>query len=388
MSVISTNSYIQGQKSINFNGICLGLDKAIKQLKDNGYLDDLILDFFMEFSKESCVGIRENCSGGKYCVFSSLFYTILSMCGDNDEEYLRLRKWVKRVSTPLLLNDAIVIPMYCSQTSHWWLIVICHPYKIFNLMKSSLYRNSSHANIEGSNKGWIICMDSLGGKNIGQYEKRKAIMKILKFLDIERRNNDSYSDLLETGNEPAILNANITVTNTTTTNNNVFTTKTTVNTSDINNTNDSMSVTFRSLSNWEIIYNPKNLPFQENNFDCGIYIIEYAHWLFHYGTAIFNSMINRDSSLEISNSICLDQNKLSRKWFQNRRAVYTKVLEFMSTNMGWNEDKFLRNQLTEIFDDNMNTFNYNEKVTQEKISSLQARKKFVMSSLNKSYFNR
>lgn len=385
--MISANSYMQGQKSINFNGICLGLDKAMKQLKDNSYLDDLILDFFMEFIKESCVGIGESCLSGNYCVFSSLFYTILNMCGDNDEEYLRLRKWVKRVSTPLLLNDAIVIPMYCSQTSHWWLIVICHPHKIFNLIKSSLYKDNSQTNIESSNKGWIICMDSLGGKNIGQYEKRKAIMKILKFLDIERRNNNIYSDILETDNKPGVVNANITVTNTIITNN-ITAATTTVNTVNVTSINDRISETFKSLSNWEIIYNPKNLPFQENSFDCGIYIIEYAHWLFHYGTAIFNSMINNNSSLGTSESICLDQSKLSKGWFQNRRAVYTKVLEFMSSNTNWNEDKFLRNRLVEIFDDNMNTLNYNEKVTQENISSLQTRRRFVMSSLNKSYFNK
>ncbi|KAH8585096.1 ULP1 like protease with a chlamydin like cysteine protease domain [Cryptosporidium sp. chipmunk genotype I] len=366
MSVISANSYLLCQKTINFNGISLGLDKAITQLRDNGYLDDLTLDFFMEFAKELCIGIKENCSGGKYCVISSLFYTILSMC-DDYQDYLRLRKWVKKVSTPLLLNDAIVIPMHCNQTSHWWLIVICHPHKIFNLMNSSHLRSNSYTKIEESSKGWIICMDSLGGKNIGQHEKRKAIVNILKFLDIERQNNNSYSDLLETGSKPTMVNT------------------TNANTSV---THDKLSETFRSLSNWEIIYSPKNLPFQENNFDCGIYIIEYAHWLFHYGTTIFNSMINRSSLSEVSDTTCLNQNRFSRNWFQNRRAVYTTVLEFMSTNTGWNEEEFLRNKLVEIFDGNTNTSNNNQKVAQENISSLQTRKRFVMSSLNKSYFNK
>ncbi|POM82454.1 Ulp1 protease family C-terminal catalytic domain protein [Cryptosporidium meleagridis] len=372
MSVFSANSYLLDQKTINFNGISLGLDKAKKQLMNNNYLDDLILDFFMEFAKELCVGIKENCSKGKYCVFSSLFYTILSMCGDY-QDYLRLRKWVKRVSTPLLLNDAIVIPMHCNQTSHWWLIVICHPHKIFNLMNSSSPRNDSTTKIENSNKGWIICMDSLGGKNIGQNEKKKAIINILKFLDIERQTNDSYLNLLEAGSMPKMVYDSV---------------NTKAHNVNISVAHDKLSETFRSLSNWEIIYNPRNLPFQENNFDCGIYIIEYAHLLFHFGTTIFNSMISTSSGIDIFHTNHLDQNKFSRNWFQNRRTVYTKVLEFMSNNESWNEDNFLRNKLVEIFDGSIKASNHNEKPSQENISSLQARRRFVMSSLNKSYFNK
>lgn len=369
MSVISANSYVLlEQKSIHINGIFLGLDKALAQLKENNYLDDLLLDFFIEFTRELCIGEGGNGSGGKYCVLSSLFYTILSMCGDDNEEYLRLRKWLKRISTPLLLNDAIVIPMYCSQISHWWLIVICHPRRIFEQIKHSLQKTSSFQNIEASDRGWIICMDSLGGKNIGMHKKKKAIVNILKFLDIERQNNDIYSELLE-GVDDSVL-ASEETTN-----------------AAIVNISYRMSQVFMSLSSWEIIYNPANLPFQENKFDCGIYIIEYTHWLFHDGTAIFNFMVNDDTSSENSDSTWLQQNWFSRKWFQNRRAVYSRVLKFMGAHADWKGDRLLRSRLAEMFDDSATIPAGTGATESEHPSSLQTRSRFVMSSLNRKYFD-
>lgn len=368
MSVISANSYLLlDQKSVNINGIYLGLDKALSQLKDNNYLDDLLLDFFLEFTKESCVGESGDGPGGKYCVLSSLFYTILSMCGDDSEEYQRLRKWLKRISTPLLLSDAIVIPMYCSHISHWWLIVICHPHRIFEQMKHSLQKESSCQNIETSDKGWIICMDSLGGKNIGMHKKKKAIVNILRFLDVERRSNSIYSGVSERGDGSTLMSE--------------------ANDTEVMKMSDQMSQVFMSLGSWEIIYNPRNLPFQENKFDCGIYIIEYAHWLFHYGTEIFNTMVDDSKFSNESCSTDLQQSWFSRKWFQNRRAVYSRVLEFMSIHPDWNEDRLLRSRLLEIFDDNAATPTRARTTKSENPSFLQIRRKFVMSSLNRKYFN-
>ncbi|KAJ1611935.1 ULP1 like protease [Cryptosporidium canis] len=374
MSTVSTNGPRMNKKSINLNGICLCLDKALAQLRENSYLDDLILDFFMEFTKESCIGVGQDGSGGKYCVLSSLFYTILSMCGDNDEEYIRLRRWVKRISTPLLLSDAIVIPMHCSQTNHWWLIVICHPCRVFRLIQYSQRKISPSHNIEASNRGWIVCMDSLGGKNIGQQEKKRAIENILKFLDVERRSNEVYSGMLERKYEHLSSSADFGSSNA----------SIAVGTA---NAGDQASEIFRALASWEIVYSPRNLPFQENNFDCGIYIIEYVHRLFHDGTRMFNSMVGGIAPLGESGSANLQQNWFSKKWFKNRRAVYTRVLEFMSTNADWSEDQFLKSRLVEIFDDNVTALGSTKRTEAERLPSLQTRRKFVMSSLNKNYFS-
>ncbi|KAF7456088.1 ULP1 like protease [Cryptosporidium felis] len=353
MKALSAGS--EGEKTINLNGICLRVGKAVKLLRQNEYLDDLIIDFFIELAKEVC-GLNPECGGSnKYCILSSLFYTMLNTCGDSDEEYTRLRKWIKRVSTPLLFNDAIVIPMHCSHSSHWWLIIICHPRRVLARPRSSSDGNSQGLNIEDSSKGWIVCLDSLGDGNISQTCKKKAILKILRFLQVESQNNSFYSEFLDSEGFSQTAEG--------------------LNRLDL-------------LSNWVVVYNPRNLPCQENNFDCGIYIIEYAHWLFHCGTGIFNSVLTgQRSSGEPGENKTRGFNRLSTRWFQNRRTVYTRVLNYIGLHSGWADDAYLRNRLIEIFDDSA-SFHADTSTTSKCFQSSQIRRRFVMSSLNKRYFEK
>ncbi|EEA05171.1 Ulp1 protease family, C-terminal catalytic domain-containing protein [Cryptosporidium muris RN66] len=223
------------EDKIRFRSFILDTKNALTQLEGCGYLDDSILDFFLGFIKEFCISHNNY----TWNIFSTLFNVLLSKCSKK-EEYINMRRWIKRLTFPLLLHDFILIPIH-SNTCHWWILIICFPKKGIKIIKDS--NKDKHINILNeynennecilkSSIGWIICLDSLGYTNVKKSEKQATIINILKFLNIEYNYNNEYENMRRDG---FIFSENI--------------------------SND-----------WYIIYNPYNIPNQYNGYDCGLRI--------------------------------------------------------------------------------------------------------------------
>ncbi|KAH8742173.1 ULP1 like protease with a chlamydin like cysteine protease domain [Cryptosporidium ryanae] len=398
-------------EKVELNGICIYKEQAVRQILKNEYLDDLTIDFFLELAKEIClrndgnvidleteeyvdivteteclddeekmkidtkkgqeimVSYKNKSSNrADYCVLTSLFSTILSGCRENLDDYMCIRRWLKKLNTPILLSDVIVIPMHCSSSSHWWLIIVCYPWRMFELRNSRIRfkirsdddknRNSCGDGIKDSSKGWIVCMDSLGNRNVSTSEKKKQVLKIIRFLNVEYYTNSVYLKYISS--EDIYIKSPDSI---------------------LKMDQD------RLLGDWFVLHSPKNVPYQENSFDCGVYVIEYIHLLFHLGTEMFNNM-----SVESKGKLgCTDKNSIfNTRWISNRRNAYSKVIDFISCNTNWTNDTCLRNRLVCIFDDNIG-MHVTEKNKELKHSSLIRRsdfirKRFSMCSFNKNYF--
>ncbi|KAK6588799.1 ULP1 like protease with a chlamydin like cysteine protease domain [Cryptosporidium xiaoi] len=396
-------------EKVELNGICLDKEKAIKQITKNEYLDDLIIDFFLELAKVICVNNDGNIiylddekyadiitvtdylddeeemrvdtkkeqrimineknkfkSKINYCILTSLFNTILSGCREILDDYMCIRRWLKKLNTPILLSDVIVIPMHCSSSSHWWLMIICYPWRLFESrnsrirfrIRSSDEKNNNSNSIENSSKGWIICMDSLGNRNVSITEKKKQVLKILRFLNVEYYTNNMYSKYISSEDVYIKSPENI------------------------------LKIEENKLlSDWFVLHSPRNVPYQENSFDCGVYIIEYIHLLFHLGTEMFNNMtIKYESEFDYMNKNTIFNNK----WINNRRNVYARTIDFISYNTNWTKDTCLKNRLVNIFDDNMEIYkaedNREIKFSSSTRNSNYNRKRFSMYSFNRNYF--
>ncbi|KAL7065648.1 Ulp1 protease family, C-terminal catalytic domain-containing protein [Cryptosporidium serpentis] len=287
---------------------------ALTQLEEYGYLDDSILDFFLGFIKEFCISYNNY----TWNIFSTLFNILLSKC-NKKEEYINMRRWIKRLTFPLLLHDFILIPIH-SNTCHWWILIICFPKKGIKIIKDSnkniniltKYNENNENNecILKSSIGWIICLDSLGYTNVKKSEKQTIIINILKFLNIEYNYNNEYEKMRKNG---FIFSENI--------------------------SND-----------WYIIYNPYNIPNQYNGYDCGLYLIEYTHWIFHYNIDLINSMIKKT----------LKNNKwFSDNWIKNRRISLKLIIIKIRDNPDWIYNTKIKQEILFIFDNGLKYLTYN-----------------------------
>ncbi|OII77901.1 ULP1 protease C-terminal catalytic domain-containing protein [Cryptosporidium andersoni] len=301
---------------IRLRSFILDTKNALTQLEGCGYLDDSILDFFLGFIKEFCISHNNY----TWNIFSTLFNVLLSKC-NKKEEYINMRRWIKRLTFPLLLHDFILIPIH-SNTCHWWILIICFPKKGIKIINDSnkdkniniLNKyNENDECILKSSIGWIICLDSLGYTNVKKSEKQATIINILKFLNIEYNYNNEYKNMRKSG---FIFSENI--------------------------SND-----------WYIIYNPYNIPNQYNGYDCGLYLIEYIHWIFHYNIDLINSMIKKTLKSNIK--------WFSNNWIKNRRISLKLIIIKIRDNPDWIYNIKIKQEILSIFDNGLEIeYNNNE----------------------------
>ena len=98
--------------------------KHARQLRNGEWICDDVIDFFFELLRErSDRGAAAGVALPRLHVFSTHFYTELSQTDGRAYDYERVRRWTRRLATPILAFDLVFVPIHVDLV-HWALAVV------------------------------------------------------------------------------------------------------------------------------------------------------------------------------------------------------------------------------------------------------------------------
>ncbi|XP_073045609.1 probable ubiquitin-like-specific protease 2B isoform X2 [Primulina eburnea] len=215
------------------DAVCIS-KKDVDLLQPMTFINDTVIDFYIKYLLN-----RMSVEQHRFHAFNAFFFRKLadldqdpSRARDGKKAFQRVRKWTRNVN--LFEKDYLLIPVNFS--SHWSLIVICHPGKVANCKENDMD--------DSSEMPCILHMDSLQGSHRG-FEKL-----IQNYL---------LEEWKERHNEPET----------------------------------NVSVKFSKLP-----FVALQLPQQENFFDCGLFLLHYAELFLrqaaNFSTRKYADILNKD----------------------------------------------------------------------------------------------
>jgi len=137
----------------------------LERLSEGEYLNDSLIDFYLTLWFRELCGekIRQDCH-----VFSTFFFTKLRGCKKEsaEERYKKVRRWTKNVD--IFEKKYLFVPV--NELEHWTLMIVCFPGKIAALAKEQVEVESefgptrkkrSSSDKEGKDHPYILYFDSL-----------------------------------------------------------------------------------------------------------------------------------------------------------------------------------------------------------------------------------
>ncbi|XP_063935528.1 probable ubiquitin-like-specific protease 2A isoform X2 [Daucus carota subsp. sativus] len=162
----------------------------IQLLQPRTFINDTIIDFYMKYLKNQV----KHKEVPQFHFFNCFFFRkLVDLDGDFSREhegrevFLRVRKWTRKLN--LFEKDYIFIPVNFS--SHWSLIVICHPAEVANLKDEEMQKLANREVKEVKEFCKVPCilhMDSIKGSHRG-------LEKLFQGYLLEEW-KDRHSDLL------------------------------------------------------------------------------------------------------------------------------------------------------------------------------------------------
>ncbi|XP_075511183.1 putative ubiquitin-like-specific protease 2A isoform X2 [Primulina tabacum] len=215
------------------DAVCIS-KKDVDLLQPMTFINDTVIDFYIKYLLN-----RMSAEQHRFHAFNAFFFRKLadldqdpSRARDGKKAFQRVWKWTRNVN--LFEKDYLLIPVNFS--SHWSLIVICHPGKVANCKENDMD--------DSSEMPCILHMDSLQGSHRG-FEK---LIQNYLLEEWKERHNEPETDV---------------------------------------------SVKFSKLP-----FVALQLPQQENFFDCGLFLLHYAELFLqlaaNFSTRKYADILNED----------------------------------------------------------------------------------------------
>ena len=99
--------------------------RHVRRLRDGEWICDDIINFYFGLL---CERSKRGAMAGAVALprlhaFSTHFYTLLSQSGQGAYDYERVRRWTRRLASPVLSFDLVLVPIHIDLV-HWALAVV------------------------------------------------------------------------------------------------------------------------------------------------------------------------------------------------------------------------------------------------------------------------
>lgn len=223
-----------------------------RQLKRPRFLNDTLISFFMQYHLDNCVSQKNR---DKIHLFNSFFYAKINSLrskGDESESYKCVSRWLKGVQ--IFSKEFLIMPV--CENDHWVLVIICYP--------AEPPRDGRSIQDNDLREPAVLVLNSWNGYHVPSL--KKTLNRFLKFQWLAERGSTRHFKV-----------------------------------------NNGSTNVIRLLS--------PALPQQKNEFDCGIFIINYfICFLKDPRDFYLRSYRERNmSNLFLNNAdICLDRRKMEQ----------------------------------------------------------------------------
>jgi len=236
--------------------------RDLQRLDQNSYLNDTLIHFYLKFVQNE---LMEESRRDSVHIFNTFFLERLRGSNKSDKfdfekGYNNVKKWTKDVD--IFEKDFLIFPMNDRSGKHWNLFVLCYP-RYF--LEKSEYRENGRAT--GLTKPFLLYFDSM---NV--LSQKTDIPKLIS----------CYMEYELMDKKPVLYNK--------------------------------IKAHFNTITEDRICQ--VIVPFQENLYDCGIYMLEYAEKFL-------------TEPQEILNDITMNKDKLSlfpKSIFRNKRADIAGII--------------------------------------------------------------
>ncbi|SIO73347.1 sentrin-specific protease 2, putative (SENP2) [Babesia microti strain RI] len=135
-------------------------DCCLARFEPTSYLDDSIIDFFVQFIYNYVMCERQR---HDWHIMNCFFLKKLSQYKSTKEAYNDTRRWLKNAKRPMPYKKYIFVPVNLHGT-HWSLAIVCHPYKAIRHLQQAHAMIDSDKEACGGPAAPVACFDFEGAE--------------------------------------------------------------------------------------------------------------------------------------------------------------------------------------------------------------------------------